>query len=232
MPRLSPLPERLKYLQPLRKLVANLKPEDIDESMDLSVLNSLLRHRIERQSPEAGKRTLQEDQEALEKWLKSPNLEDNGAMYFLRGYLMALPELVDHLLEIEDKPQQRAEIYMELPAEAKIKKRHDNAVLEVGWLGAKLWVSPTDKNGVESEVRNFLELARTPFVDVVVLPVVFGNVGGVKKMTHRSDSKSTELEYALQVPGGYATIGLVKRGTGLLESKFEQYFHTMRIVHG
>ncbi len=232
MPRLTPLPKRLRYLQPFRKQVANLKPEEIDESMDLSLLNELLCQRIHGFSLEEGKKLLQDDQAVLKEWLSTPDLEDNGGMGFLHGYFMGLPELIDHLLEEKNKPPQRDEIRMELPVEAKIKKRLDHGVWEVSWLQAKLWISPADQHSIENEVRGFLELARTPFVDVVVLPVAFGNVGGVKKVTREPYSKSPEFDYALQVPGGYVTIGLLKPGQGLDESRFEQYFHAIRIVRG
>ena len=231
MPRQTPLPEPLRYLQPFCKQVAKLKPEEIDESMDLSLLNALLLQRIAGMSRQAAKRAIANDRELLERWIDASNCKDSGGVCFLHGYLMGLPELVDHLIEKVDKSQPRDGIFMQLPKEAKIRKRLDSGIWEVTWMGAKLWISPADRKEIESEVRSFLESARTPFVNVLVMPVAFGNVGGVKKVTQVQDQQSPDVDYALQVPGGYAQIGLAKSGPGLDESEFEQYFHTVRIVH-
>lgn len=232
MPRLTPLPVQLRYLQPFRKQVARLKADEIDESMDLSLLNTLLLNRIAGMSLEDGKRLLQQDQAALEKWLSIPDLEDNGGMSFLRGYLMGLPELAECLLEEKDKRAgKQVELFMDLSCEAKITKRADEELWEVRWLRARMWVSVVSKDLIETELRNYLDLARTPFIDVTVIPVAFGSVGGIKKITRRAECKSPEFDYALQVPGGYVSVGLVGSRAGLDECQFEQCFHTIRIGH-
>jgi hypothetical protein len=215
MPRLSPLPEKLRYLQPFRKQVAKLKPEEIDESMDLSLLNQLLCGRIEGLPVEEGKKILQADQAVLEEWLASPKLEDNGGMVFLHGYLMALPELVDRLLEKEDKPQKQEEIQMELPAEARIRKLGGERGWKVSWLRTTLFISPVDKKYMDYKVKDFHEGPRHHLSKVEVTPVVFGNVTGFKRLVDLSIIESMHVDYALEVPGGYASASLLVTGTAV-----------------
>src|SRR5438105_3598947 len=120
MPRLTPLPESLRYLEPFWKQVAKMKPEEIDESMDLSLLNKLLLERIKRIPTAVGKEKLKSDSEVLESWLSAPGVNDHGGMTFLQGYLMALPELVERLLEEKDRPARpQKEIKIDFPPEAK-----------------------------------------------------------------------------------------------------------------
>jgi hypothetical protein len=230
MPRLSPLPEKLRYLQPFRKQVAKLKPDEAIEDMDLSLLNRLLCRRIVGLPVNEGKKMLQEDLTMLEEWLVSPKLEDNGGMFFLQGYLMALPELVDRLLEEKDKPKERDEIEMELPPEARINKLGGERGWKVSWLRTTLFVFPVDKNHMDYMVKDFHEGPRHHLSKVEVTPVAFGNVTGFKRFVDMSIVESVHVDYALEVPGGYASASLLKKGMQIDVSKFEQYFHTIRIV--
>ena len=232
MSRLSPLPEKLRYLQPFRKQVAKLKADEAVEDTDLSLLNQLLCGRIAGLPVEEGKKMLQEDQAMLEEWLASPKLEDNGGMFFLQGYLMALPELVDRLLEEKDKPQERDEIEMELPPEARIKKIGAECGWKVSWLRTTLFIFPTDKKHMDYMVKDFHEGARHHLSKVEVTPVIFGKVTGFKRVVDMSIVESMSVDYALEVLGGYASASLLKKGTSIDESRFEQYFHTIRIVRG
>jgi hypothetical protein len=236
MPRLTPLPEKIRYLQPFRKQVAKLKPEEIDESMDLSLLDKLLLERIRELPTDDGKKLLQEDHAILEEWLSSPGLQDNGGMVFLHGYLMALPDLVDRLLEERDKPQERIEIQMELPPEAKVKKLPDGT-WKVSWLRATLFVGPINKDYMELEAKSFYETRADRLIKFKVTPVSFGNVTGLKRLTDASIVEGMKAEYVLEVPGGYVSVSLLKHGNRIdeakfkeFESKFEQYFHTIRVL--
>jgi hypothetical protein len=156
MPRLSSLPEELRYLEPFRKQVAKLKPEEIDESMDLSRLNKLLLKCIEGIPVAAGKNKLEEDSVNLERWLATPGINDNGGMTFLHGYLMALPELVDRLIAEKNKSCEMDEVEMELPPEAKVKKRlGGGGGWQVNWLRANFFVFPTFQNFFNSPFSNW-----------------------------------------------------------------------------
>jgi len=227
MPRLSSLPRELQYLLPFRRQTAKLKPEEIDESMDLSLLNKLLCKRIEGLTIDKGQKKLQEDQAILEDWLLLPNLEDNGGMFFLRGYLMALPELVDRLLEEKNQTQEIEEIHMELPPGAKVKKRlGGSGGLEASWKRTTLFAFPENKE----HKRKFQEQPQHHLAKIKMSPVAFGSVTGFKRLVDLSIIESMQVEYALEAPGGYASVSLLKTGISIDESKFEQYFHTIRVV--
>lgn len=230
---MSPLPEPLRYLQPFRKQVAKLKPEEIGESMDFSLLNKLLLERIKGIPPEEGKKVLGADSDVLEEWLASPGLEDNGGMVFLQGYLMALPELVDRLLEEKAKPPERFEVQMDLPAGAKIKKQlGGGGGWKVNWLKATAFIFPSEKRCWDATLEMFRQSAKEhpPQVPVSLESVVFGKVTGLKCVTDMSVIGQQKIDYALEVPGGLAEVSLSKRGTIFDASNFEQYFHTIRIV--
>jgi hypothetical protein len=230
MPRLSPLPERLRYLEPFRKQVARLKPEEIDESMDLSLLNKLLLERIKGIPIDEGKAKIKADSELLETWLSSPGLNDNGGMMFLQGYFMALPELVDRLLEEKDKPiPPQQEIQIDFPAEAKLKKMR-GGLLKVSWLKTTIFVLPCDKEYRDYQIKEFREGPSDKLSKVSVTQVKFGNVTGFRRFTDISVVGSMNVDYALEIPGGYAAVTLLKKGTAINPSQFEQFFHTLRIT--
>lgn len=230
MPRPSPLPEPLRYLQPFRKQVAKVKPEEIDEDMDLSLLNKLLLQRINGIPTDEGKRKLKADHDVLQKWLSSSDLNDNGGMTFLDGYLMALPELVDRLLEEKDKPEPpQKEIQMELPPEAKIKKLR-GGLWKVRWLKTTLFVLPCDKDYVDFQIKDFHEGPSEKLSKITVTAVKFGEVTGFKRFVDLSIVGCINVDYALEVPGGYATVALLKKAATIDVARFEEYFHTIRIA--
>jgi hypothetical protein len=230
MPRLSPLPESLRYLEPFRKQVAKLKPDEIDEIADLSLLNKLLLERIDGISRDEGKEKLIADSEVLETWLSSPGLNENGGMAFLQGYLMALLELVDRLLEEKDKPvPPQKEIQISFPPEAKLKKM-DGGLLKVAWRRTTIFVLPSDKKYHDIQIKAFREDPPHKLSKVSVTQVKFGDVTGFRRFVDLSIIESMTVDYALEVPGGYAAVTLHKKGTAIDPTQFEQFFYTLRII--
>jgi hypothetical protein len=219
MPRQSPLPEQLRYLLPFRKEVAKLEPGESIENMDLSGLNRLLLRRIDKVPLAEGKKRLQQDQMALERWLATPGLEDNGAMHFVRGYLMALPGLVEALLEESAAPVERVEVEMDLPDTIK-RRSTGGGGWQVSWLRTKVFVVPTEGG---------LPLTAHPLAKVTTTDVAFGNVIGRRAYIDMSIVESINVQYDLQVPGGRLCVVLIKKGTNLDPSPFEKYFHTLRL---
>ena len=59
--------------------------------------------------------------------------------------------------------------------------------------------------------------------------VKFGEVSGFKRFVDLSIVGSVNVDYALEVPGGYATVALLKKAATIDVEKFEQYFHTIRV---
>lgn len=232
MPRPSPLPESLRYLEPFRKQVSKLKSEEIDESMDLSLLNKLLLERIKGISTIEGKKILKADYEVLENSLSSSEVSDDGGMTFLQGYLMALPELVDRLLEEKDKPEPVPKsVQIDLPPEAKIRKL-SGGLWKVTWLKTTLFILPCDKEYKDSQIKEFHEGPRHKLSKVSVTPVKFGEVTGFKRFVDLSIVESVHVDYALEVPGGNVTVNLLKKATAIDTERFEQYFHSITVTHG
>lgn len=229
MPRLTPLPESLRYLEAFRNQVAKVDSEDIDESTDLSLLNNLLLERIKGISATEGKEKLQSDFDVLEAWLASPGLIDNGGMKFLQGYLMALPELVDRLLEKQDNPAPLGEIQIELPSAVRLKKMQ-GGLLKAIWRRTTIFVLPCDKKYRDYKIKEFHEGPFDKLSKVSVTQVKFGDVTGFRCYVDFSVVESMNIDYALEIPGGYAVITLLKKGTAIDPSQFEQFFHTLRIT--
>jgi hypothetical protein len=70
-----------------------------------------------------------------------------------------------------------------------------------------------------------------------VLPVVFGDVKGIKCLEDGSLVETMTAKYALKVPGGLVCATLLATGRRIdeakfkeLEDKFEKYFSTIRVV--
>lgn len=70
------LPTRIRYLEPVRKQLAALGPDDIHEDTDLSVLRRVVRKRVKGLSDVEARSALNEDAAELEKWLSKPGKAD------------------------------------------------------------------------------------------------------------------------------------------------------------
>lgn len=245
MSRQTPLPKCLEYLRAFRRQTAKLAPEEINEDMDLSLLNGLLLKRIEGLTLDQGKRTLDEDHQALDGWLKTTAAPDAG-MFFLNGYLGALPELVDLLLEARAKSTAKPKFVIQLPPDVKAKTK--NGILwEIRWMGAKVFAYPEDQSGFEYHVKQFREGPRHKQTTVTnevgdytitVNDVEYGSVVGIRRITDMPVVEVVHIEYALRVPGGYVFVSVLKSGNRTSAAKFkeagmkiEQCFHSIRIEH-
>ena len=229
MRQLSPLPDALDYLGPFRKQVAKLSPGENIEDMDLSLLNKLLLNRIRGVSRETGKARLQADREILETWLATRGIKDNGSMSFLRGYLMALPGLVDQLREEQNQSPENAGVHMDLPAEAKRKRGIGNGGWQTGWLKVKVVVLPA-KDSDRPPLGDFTG----PMWDKAIVSstnVVFGAVSGRKLMADIPIGAGARfIQYDLQAPGGRVFVGLIMDGTQRDPAPFENYFNTIKVL--
>ncbi len=198
--------------------------------MDLSLLNKLLLERIKGIPTDEGKKKLKSDSEVLETWLSSPGLNDKGGLTFLQGYLMALPELVDRLLEEKDKPAPpQKEIQVDFPPEAKLKKMR-GGLLKVTWLRTTIFVMPCEKEYRDYQIKAFREGSSDKLSKVSVTKVKFGDVTGFRRFVDFSVVGSMNVDYALEIPGGYAVVTLLKKGPAIDPSRFERFFHTLRIT--
>jgi hypothetical protein len=225
-----PLPTRIRYLEPVRKQLAALDPDDIHEDTDLSVLRRVVRKRVKGLSEGQARAALQEDAAELERWLATPGLQD-ARLYFV---LPILPEAVEVLLtEQSQEPPERGEVSLELPDGAKIMK--ENGCWSVKWRRLLLCLAPSHREEMHREAGRFKDEAKSrPIVGgsgMSVADVRFGQVSGIKCITKVASPRFKRLEYALEVPGGYVTAALAQGAGDFDESEIERYFRTLRVLN-
>lgn len=230
MPRLTPLPEQWKYLQPFRQHVLRLKPEEINEDVDLSLLHRLLCNRIRGFSTEKAKRVLNRDADVLAAWLAAPSQKDDR-LHFLGAYLGALPKLVDRIRREQNvtKPQDR--IKMDFPERGRTTAQRGGG-WKMNWLQATMFVFPSTKKCLDAQVSQFQSDAKESPTDVRLVRVALGRVRGLKRVMRSPLGPVRVVDYALRVPGGCAIVGLVKRSEKFDELPFEAYLRTIQVVHG
>jgi hypothetical protein len=224
------LPTRIRYLEPVRKQLAALHPDDIHEDTDLSVLRRIVRKRVKGLSEGQARAALQEDAAELERWLATPGLQD-ARLFFV---LPILPGAVEILLtEQPQEPPERGEVSMELPDGAKIMK--ENGCWSVKWRRLLLCLSPSHCEEMHREAGRFKDEATSrPMVEgsgMSVADVRFGQVSGIKRITKVASPAFKRLEYALDVPGGYLMAVLARRAGDFDESEIERYLHTLRVLN-
>lgn len=145
-PMAHPLPARIRYLEPVRKQLAALAPDDIHEDTDLSVLRRVVRKRVKGLSEEQARAALQEDAAELEKWLSTPGLPD-ARLHFV---LPILPDAVEILLiQHTQGPSERGEVSMELPDGAKVTR--ENGCWSVQWRQFLLSLYPSHREDMHRE---------------------------------------------------------------------------------
>jgi hypothetical protein len=222
------LPERLRYLKPVRKQLAGLGPDEIHEDTDLSVLRRVIRKRVKGLSEEEARVLLREDAAELERWLSTAE-EPDTRLYFITPIL---PDAIEILLTEEpESPPERGEVRMELPEGAKVTV--ENGTWSVKW--GRFWLSlyPSHREEMHSHAGRFKGDAKSqPMIDGVgmaVEEVRFGEVGGIKCTWKRAKFK--QVEYALDVPGGHMLAVVEPRRNDFDESELERYFHTMRVLN-
>jgi len=239
MPELSPLPERLRYLQPFRKKFAKREPQ---EETATEPLFELLHKRVNGRSSEEATAILGEDFAALEKWLAEPEQQNDCLAFALGVFLAVSPdELAKHLQEEFSKPQPPlAWVEMELPPDAKVQrfeKQKDGGLL-VKWKGLWMAVSALaqdPEDTVAALVR--IETQRMPGSQVSVLAMQFGDVVG-RKIVTRGEIRQRPykgIRYVLTAPGGnidcsISAIGKKIDPVNWDESKLEACFATLRVV--
>lgn len=224
------LPTRLRYLEPVRKQLAALDPDDIHEGTDLSVLRRVVRKRLRGLSDQDARLTLHEDAKDLERWLSTPGLPDTR-LYFV---LPILPDAIKVLLADQPQsPPERGEASMELPEGAKVTV--ENGCWVVKWRRLYLSLYPSHGEDMQRNAGGFRDEAKSrPMVDgsgISVAEVRFGEVSGIKRLSKLASPKFKRLDYALDVPGGHLLVVLDSSGGDFDESEFERYFHTMRVLN-
>ena len=236
--RASPLPERLRYLQPFRKKFTSLPPEALKEDTGEAPLFALLSKRINGRSEVEARNILGADLAALEAWLGEP-ANKNDCLQFVRGFLMVSPsELAKRIIEESAKaaePPPEAE--MDLPRDAKVRrvKSRTEVAMIIRWKGTLTAIDAVS----EETADNFAEAEKRSdgVSKLAILSVRFGEVAGTK-FVRTGDSwrgPFKDVRYLLTAPGGHVYISTAVVSKKLDESKWDEtqleaYFHTLRVV--
>lgn len=213
MPRISPLPERLQYLQPFRKRFASRQPEELNEDTGFTPLLALLSKRIAGLSVEDAEKLLEEDMAALQSWLSAPE-QINDCLHFAAGVFLIAPpaELVEQIWE-ETKKQKKPLPWVEMDMATGIKPRRfeseGDGGMFVKWSGLAFSIS------IGSEAA-FVQGNRPaamcdPHNKVTCAPVQFGEVTGTKYIEIGENAfgrPNKRIIYVLAVPGGHVEVSI------------------------
>lgn len=226
--RPAPLPEPLRYLQSFVNVLAKLPPEEWNEDVDASRLESALRKRLRGLDEVAATEELSKDREMLLTWLETTASPGHPAHWIL-GYL-SLPELADYLTRPAERAPRGPKISFDapkgwraksVPFSLNLKKGKlvgvitaiDHFSFDLGQRQAEYWVAPPD-----------IDLTRE------TQSVSYGEISG-KKYTYRQvvPAPWKQVDYLLSVPGGFARVTLCAMGDDFDETPFELNLHTLRL---
>jgi hypothetical protein len=121
MPRTTQLSERLRYLAPVRKELAALAPEELNEDMDPSLFQRVLRTRIKGLSPERAKVALEGDCAELKSWLDLPGQEQDR-LHFASGFLAIAAGSPRRLLKVSRR-RPEPQIRLQFRSPRRVQKR-------------------------------------------------------------------------------------------------------------
>jgi hypothetical protein len=142
------------------------------------------------------------------------------------------PELVAELKHYRKLAavQPHDDMKMDLPEGARIKT--EQGAWKVRWRRYLFVVGPSSKLGYDQQVALFNEPAKqhAHLYSIAVTPVKFGEIRDMKRVEIVRDLDSKSVDYALEVPGGFAHAGIVRRGMAWDESEWEHFFHTIQMI--
>ena len=204
----SDLPQHLCYLQPFRRKFASRPPEELNEDSGPAVLMPLLSKRIRGLSDAQAAQVIEQDRSALEQWLSSLG-EGGDPLHFAHGFfLMLSPGDIVKLIteEAEKENQPKLHLFMDLPADAKLRKVPGGGpegklvTLKGLWLA----IEALPKEAVD----NLFDATLGPACGSLapsVPEVRFGPVTGRKLVTRGENCQGPIkcISYALTVPGGH-----------------------------
>lgn len=128
MPRSQSLPRQLRYLEPFRRLLNGLEPEEFNEDMDQSLLHNLVLNRTEGLAVDEAARVLEADGLELKNWLSSSGQGDESLLW-LEAQFSVLPGLIEDLRSQPIESKSKLEVQMEFPNGVR-KKRMQHGILK------------------------------------------------------------------------------------------------------
>jgi hypothetical protein len=221
------LPDEIRYLQPFVRWLGKHSPDDVNESIDASRLEEVLRKRIRGLPIAEAQQRLDADRQTLQLWLESCAPEGHVA-HWVHGFLTH-PKLARELLQTPaDKPPEPI-IEFEPPSGWKARARPFSLNLQKGKLRAFI-------TAINEFSFRHLQLPGTRMFasgegKVDEHDVQFGEVTGKKYLRlQTAPVHGRQLGYVLAVPGGFANIMLCRTDRREFdETPFEAQLHTLRM---
>jgi hypothetical protein len=234
----QPLPEDIKYLEPVLRKMREIPVDELNEDTDASAINKALLGRIKALGKCGVSKRLAADRDVLRTWLEESKAEEPAAWWIV-GYLMIPGALVRRLLAPPEAPPSGPKIVFEAPA---------------GWTVKHYPVSISFRNGklvasIQAIDADILKHLRSQYEAMDKLParprnlprpkykvkcersvVRFGECRGDKRTSVMIGPGWKRIDYLLEVPGGAVTIMLDGGGKGFDESAFEEKLHTLRVI--
>jgi hypothetical protein len=225
----APLPESLRHLQPFANVLAKLPLEDLNEDVDPTRLEAVLRKRIRDLDLEAAEAQLATDRELLEGWLEDK--PDHPAHWIL-GFILS-PTLATDLTQPSEPAPRGPEMLFEAPKGWKVKAVPSALDLRGGKVVGS--VMAIDEASFEFSQREREQTAklRWPGQQTAneISDVAFNGCSG-KKYVFRMIKPAPwkQVDYLLRVPGGCVWIKLsTMTGADFDESTLESKLHTLRL---
>jgi hypothetical protein len=231
----SQLPRTLRYLGPVRKRLAALPPEEVDENMDTAMFAETLRRRGKGLTLEEATRKLQADRDELRQWLALPGNE-NDPLHFFYGYLLIASDCVGEVLKPPAEPTRCAEVDMQMPPNSAAEWQDGGLRVTLGRLVVFVCGMEDGEAAFDEQVECFNLAGKLAANSgrCEVVSVSFGLVEGVKMVSISTLGHGTmkTVNYALKVPGGCAFAIITSPGVHVDWSELgvEQYFGTIRIT--
>ena len=224
------LPERLQYLQPFQAFLSKISKEDVGESTDTTILEELLRTRIEGLSIAESQRLLTRDLEELESHLG----RRNDRLQFVVGFLLIAAEKPEELLKPPAKPPEITErLTMATPPDSKVIV--DQYSMMIRWKRQTFTALRLNMDDEFGRLHTLEQLAQSkPSLDgPPAVRVEFGEVAGIKSVSvsaieHPKPWK--RVDYLLQIPDGYVRVTIVANRL-FDESTWESCLPTLRFIN-
>jgi hypothetical protein len=226
------LPLRLRYLEPVRKQLGRLDPDEIDEDTNLGPFRKAISKRIKELSPTVIGKTLKEDTAELERWLAKPERSDlDRRLFFILPMLADAEQIIK---PPEPEPPKNGTASMNVPEDAKTEL--ENGCLCVKWKRQLLYIYPSALEDLGRRRGQLRADAKSgPLQNgatMTLTDVNFGEASGMKCVTSIASPPIKRVEYALTVPGGYAIVVIDAWSGKFDETIWEAYFPSLQIING
>jgi len=230
------LPEQLRYLEPALRELARLPAEQLNEDVDASALEAVLRGRVLGLSIREAQAQLNDDRELLHSWLKSSGT-DHGSGEWVVGYrpgqlarrLLAPPEAHENLPSITFEPPvgwSFERVPLSLHLRRGRKKMGAIILIDASSLAHMLHQNEM-RDTIQSQIRNPLAVVGR----WTKSHVQFGGAHGHKFLySQAAPVPWKSVQYLLEVPGGSVNVMLDAGGKDFNESEFEARLHTLEIA--